>query len=131
MRSVKTALKVVLKEQSVPETVLRTVLVEVEGILKPPHFWSRFISHYLPSLQERQKWQKDGKHLEPDQVVLIVDPQLPRALWPVGKVTATYPGADGRIRTVAIKVKDRTYVQPVARRIQLPKLEDAADDPPI
>lgn len=38
VRSVKTALKVVLKEQSVPETVLRTVLVEVEGILnsKPP-----------------------------------------------------------------------------------------------
>lgn len=33
VRSVKTALKVVLKEQSVPETVLRTVLVEVEGIL--------------------------------------------------------------------------------------------------
>lgn len=29
----KTALKVVLKEQSVPEAVLRTVFVEVEGIL--------------------------------------------------------------------------------------------------
>lgn len=115
-----------------PEAVLRTVLVEMEGILnaKPPgyvssdiadpdpitpsillvgrydaslpqavydpsntlgnrrwwhsqvlvdHFWSRFISHYLPGLQERQKWRKDGKHLEPNQVVLIVDPQLPRA----------------------------------------------------
>ncbi|TWW54954.1 hypothetical protein D4764_09G0000030 [Takifugu flavidus] len=33
VRSVKTALKVVLKEQTVPETVLQTVLVEVEGIL--------------------------------------------------------------------------------------------------
>ncbi|XP_058508983.1 uncharacterized protein LOC131475122 [Solea solea] len=182
VRSVKTALKVVLKEQSVPETVLRTVLVEVEGILnaKPlgyvssdvadpdpitpsillmgrydaslpqvvydpsntlgnrrwrhsqvlvDHFWSRFISHYLPSLQERQKWLKDGKQLEPNQVVLIVDPQLPRALWPVGKVTATYPGADGRIRTAAIKVKDRTYVRPVARLVQLPKLEDSAEVP--
>lgn len=104
----KTALKVVLKEQSVPETVLRTVLVEVECILnsKPlgyvssdiadpdpitpsillmgradaslpqavydpsntlgnrqwrhsqilvDHFWTAFIRHYLPSLQERQK----------------------------------------------------------------------------
>ncbi len=61
-------------------------------------------------------------------VVLIVDPQLPRALWPVGKVTTTYPGADGRIRTAAIKVKDRTYVRPVARLVQLPQLEDAAED---
>lgn len=183
VRSVKTALKVVLKEQSVPEAVLRTVLVEVEGILnaKPlgyvssdvadpdpitpsiplmgrsdaslphavydssntlgnrrwrhsqvlvDHFWSGFIRHYLPRLQERQKWQKDGKQLEPDQVVLIVDPQLPRPLWPVGKVTATYPGADGRIWTAAIKVKDRTYVRTVARLVQLPKLEDAAEDSP-
>lgn len=183
VRSVKTALKVVLKEQTVPETVLQTVLVEVEGILnaKPlgyvssdladpdpitpsillmgrydaslpqviydsndtlgnrrwrhsqvlvDRFWTRFIRHYLPSLQERQKWQRDGKHLEPNQVVLIVDPQLPRALWPVGKVTATYPGADGRIRTAAIEVKDRTYIRPVARLVQLPKLEDRATDLP-
>ncbi|XP_029688155.1 uncharacterized protein [Takifugu rubripes] len=183
VRSVKTALKVVLKEQTVPETVLQTILVEVEGILnaKPlgyvssdladpdpitpsillmgrydaslpqviydsndtlgnrrwrhsqvlvDRFWTRFISHYLPSLQERQKWQRDGKHLEPNQVGLIVDPQLPRALWPVGKVTATYPGADGRIRTAAIEVKDRTYIRPVAHLIQLPKLEDRATDPP-
>ena len=92
------------------------------------HFWSRFISHYLPSLQERQKWLKDGKQLKPNQVVLIVDPQLPRALWPVGKVITTYPGAVGRIRTAAIKVKDRTYIRPVARLVQLPKLEDSAED---
>ncbi|XP_035855750.1 uncharacterized protein LOC118494762 [Sander lucioperca] len=183
VRSVKTALKVILEEQSVPETVIRTVLVEVEGILnaKPlgyvssdiadpdpitpsillmgrydaslpqvvydssntlwnrrwrhsqvlvDHFWSRFISHYLPSLQERRKWQKDGKRLEPNQVVLIVDPQLPRALWPIGKVTATYPGADGCVRTAAIKVKERTYIRPVARLVQLPKFEDTAEDPP-
>ena len=183
VRSVKTALKVVLKEQYVPEAVLRTVLVEVEGILnaKPlayissdiadpdpitpsillmvrydaslpqvvygpsntlgnrrwrhsqvlvDHFWSTFISHYLPGLQDRQEWQKDGQHLEPNQVVLIVDPQLPRALWPVGTVTATYPGVDGRIRTAAIKVKDRTYIRPVARLVQLPKLEDTAEDSP-
>ncbi len=42
----------------------------------------------------------------------------------VGKVTETYPGADGRIRTAAVKVKDRTYIRPVARLVQLPKLED-------
>lgn len=184
VKSVKTALRVVLKEQTVPETVLRTVLTEVEGILnaKPlgyvssdiadpdpitpsillmgrydaslpqavydssntlgnrrwrhsqvlvDHFWSRFVSHYLPSLQERQKWRTDGKYLTPNQVVLIVDPQLPRASWPVGKVTNTYPGADGRIRTAAVQVKDRTYIRPVARLVQLPKVEDdEIGDPP-
>lgn len=33
VKSVKTALKVILKEQTVPETVLQTLLIEVEGIL--------------------------------------------------------------------------------------------------
>lgn len=71
-----------------------------------------------------------GKQLESDQVVLIVDPQLPQALWPVGKVTATYPGADGRIRIAAIKVNDQTYVRPVARLVQLPNLKDDIEDSP-
>lgn len=87
-------------------------------------FWARFIHLYLPSLQERQKWQKDNNQLRVDQVVLITDPQLPRALWPVGKVTRTFPGHDGRIRTVAVQVQDRINVRPVAWLIPLPKLEE-------
>lgn len=180
VRSVKTALRVVLKEQSVPEPVLQTVLIEVEGILnaKPlgyvsadaadpdpitpnvllmgrrdsslpqalydssrilgtrrwrhsqvlaDNFWSTFIRRYLPTLQGRPKWRTDGDQLTADQVVLIVDPQLPRALWPVGRVTETYPGADGRIRTASVKVKDKTYVRPVARLIRLPKISDSEE----
>ena len=65
-----------------------------------------------------------GKELIVDQVVLIVDPQIPRALWPVGKVTHTYPGANGRIRTAAIEVKGWTYLQPVAWLVQLPAILD-------
>lgn len=181
VRSVKAALRVILREQSVPEPVLSTFLIEVEGILnaKPlgyvsadaadpdpitPHvllmgrrdsslpqalydsssilgtrrwrhsqvladnFWSTFIRRYLPSLQGRSKWQTDGGQLAVDQVVLIVDPQLPRGLWPVGKVVKTYPGADGNIRTATVKVKDKTYIRPVTRLIQLPKISDSEDD---
>ncbi len=114
VKSVKTALRVILREQTVPEPVLQTLLVEVEGILnaKPlgyvssdvadmdpvtpnlllmgrrdaslpqvlfdstnllgrrrwrhsqvlaDHFWTAFIRDYLPSLQDRHKWRKDGK----------------------------------------------------------------------
>lgn len=180
VKSVKQALKVVLKDLTVTETVLRTVLIEVEGILnaKPlgyvssdvsdldpitpnillmgrhdsslpqvfydssnvlgtrrwkhsqilaDHFWSRFIHYYLPNLQERQKWRKDGGEIGLDQVVLIVDPQLPRACWPVGKVTNTFPGLDGRTRSVEVQVRNRTYVRPVSRLVPLPKHTD--DDP--
>lgn len=92
------------------------------------HFWSRSVRHYLPNLQKRQKWQKDGKWLEPNQVVLIVDPQFPWALWPVGRVTVTYPGADGRFPTAAIKVKDRIYIRPMAHLGQLPEIGDTHED---
>lgn len=55
---------------------------------------------------------------------MIVDPQLPRALSPVGQVVSVLPGADGRVRTAQIKVNDRQYMRPVARLIQLPVIED-------
>lgn len=92
------------------------------------NFWTAFIRHHLPSLQDRQKWRKDGKELTVGQVVLIVDPQLPRALWPVGTVSETLPGADGKIRTVRVKVKEKTYTRPVVRLIPLPHLEDNVPD---
>ena len=165
-----------LKDQTVPEPVLMTTLVEIEGILnaKPlgylssdasdpdpvtpnlllmgrhdaslpqaiydpkdlgrrrwrhsqdiaDRFWSSFIGHYLPALQERCKWRKDGKTLSMSDVVLIVDPQLPRASWPVERVTQTQPGPDGHVRTASVQVKDRIYVRPVARHILLPAVED-------
>ncbi|XP_061128044.1 uncharacterized protein LOC133149871 isoform X1 [Syngnathus typhle] len=180
VRSIKSALRVVLRDQTVPESVLMTTLVEVEGILnaKPlgylssdasdpdpvtpnlllmgrhdsslpqavydpsdlgrrrwrhsqfiaDRFWASFISHYLPGLQERSKWRKDGKALSIGDVVLIVDPQLPRASWPVGRITLTHPGADGRIRTATVQVKDRIYVRPVARLILLPAVDDKDEE---
>lgn len=89
------------------------------------HFWSSFIRHYLPTLQERHKWRKDSKELSVGQVVLIVDQQLPRASWPVGKITQTHPGTDGRVRTVTVQVKKKTYLRPVAKLVPLPSVPDS------
>ncbi len=55
---------------------------------------------------------------------MIVDSQLPRALWPVGKVTQIFPGSDGRVRTANMDVKGRTYTWVVAQLIQLPALSE-------
>ncbi|KAL0171405.1 hypothetical protein M9458_031716, partial [Cirrhinus mrigala] len=169
IRSIKAALRVTIGAQTVTEEVLRTVLIEVEGILnsKPlgytssdvadldpitpycfligrrdaslpqviyqesemlsrrrwrhsqllaEHFWKHFLKHYLPDLQTRQKWKTEKRTLEIGDVVLIIDPQLPRALWPVGRVTQVFPGADD--------VKGKTYTRIVARLIQLPALPE-------
>ncbi|KAL0165842.1 hypothetical protein M9458_037686, partial [Cirrhinus mrigala] len=58
-------------------------------------FWSSFIKNYLPSLQSHQKWHSTSTDITPGSVVLTVDPQLPRAYWPIGRVTKVYPSADG------------------------------------
>ncbi len=177
IRSIEAALRVTIRAQTVTEEVLRTVLVEVEGVLnsKPlgytssdvadldpvtpfcfligrrdaslpqvvyqnseilsrrrwrhsqllaDHFWRDFLKYYLPSLQARQKWRTDKRTLEIGDVVMIVDSQLPRALWPVGKVVQVFPGSDGRVRTANVNVKGRTYTRVVARLIQLPALPE-------
>ena len=38
-------------------------------------------------------------------VIMIVDPQLQRALWPVGHVIKVQPRADGNVRSVDAKMK--------------------------
>ncbi|KAL0169529.1 hypothetical protein M9458_034125 [Cirrhinus mrigala] len=144
IRSLKTALQVTLGAQTVTEEVLRTVLIEIEGILnaKPlgytssdiadpdpvtpnillmgrrdaslpqvtyqdsellsrrrwrhsqllaDHFWKQFIRNYLPSLQTRQKWMSETDNLQIGETVMIVDQQLPRALWPIGRIIISLP----------------------------------------
>ncbi|KAK7889113.1 hypothetical protein WMY93_024673 [Mugilogobius chulae] len=88
------------------------------------HFWRHFIRFYLPSLQARQKWNAENPDLHLGKTVLIVDPQLPRSLWPVGKVTSVSSGLDGKVRSAEVKVGDKTYTRPVARLIQLPELPE-------
>ena len=182
IRSVKAALYATVQPHAIQEEVLRTVLIEVEGILnsKPlgyvssdvadpdpvtpnlllmgrldpslpqtvyeesellsqrrwkhsqilaDQFWLHFIRHYLPALQTRSKWHKDTPALQPDDIVMVMDHLLPRALWPVGRVTKVNPGVNGRIRSAVVKVKDRHYLRPVACLITLPAIPDMDLEP--
>ncbi|XP_037604330.1 uncharacterized protein LOC119475569 [Sebastes umbrosus] len=85
-------------------------------------FWSQFIRDYLPTLQPRNKWLTATDNLEEDTVVLVMDPQLPRAQWLIGKVKKAHLSPDGRVRSADILIQDRTYTRPVARLIPLPSL---------
>ncbi|KAI7805170.1 hypothetical protein IRJ41_000825 [Triplophysa rosa] len=87
------------------------------------HFWKHFLKFYLPGLQN-QKWQDDKRDIPVGTAVMIIDPQLPRALWPVGRVSEVFPGTDGRVRTANIKVGSKTYTRPIARIIQLPNIPE-------
>ena len=95
------------------------------------HFWSRFVRYYLPSLQPRQKWQKSTDNLTVNSVVMMADPQLPRAVWSIGRVIKVNPGADGKVRSAEVKVGDHVYTRPVVRLIVLPELPDDSPSPSL
>lgn len=87
-------------------------------------FWKHFLKHYLPGLQASKKWQTEALDLKVGDVVMIVNNQLPRALWPVGNVNQVFTGADNHVRSIEVLMKDRTYTRPVARLISLPALPE-------
>jgi len=87
-------------------------------------FWTAFIRNYLPSLQTRGKWKSPAPDLTVGSVIMMVDPQLPRSLWQIGKVVKVFPGPDGHIRTAEVKIKDKVYTRPIVRLIVLPEIPD-------
>ena len=49
-------------------------------------FWKRWITEYIPCLQERQKWLKPQRNLQVGDLVLVNQGMLPRNQWPLGIV---------------------------------------------
>ena len=68
------------------------------------HYWKRWLREYIPSLQERQKWHKTRRNLQTGELVLIADDNVPRHQWPIGRVTNVFPGSDGLVRSVEVRV---------------------------
>lgn len=65
--------------------------------------------------------------LAENTVVMIIDPQLPRAQWPIGRVVKLIPSADGHVRSAQVQVNDRLYLRPVAKLVRLPTLPDGGE----
>lgn len=93
-------------------------------------FWSRFIREYLPGLQSRQNWQSSPADLQEKAVIMLVEPQLPRAQWPVGRVVNVHRSDDGCVRSADVNIKGHIFTRPVARLVILPALPSGEKDPP-
>lgn len=93
-------------------------------------FWAKFIKEYLPGLQTRQKWQPSPPDLQDKAVIMLVEPQLPRAQWPVGRVVKVHRSDDGCVRSADVNIKGHIFTRPVARLVMLPALPPGEEDPP-
>ena len=49
------------------------------------------------------------------QFSLVIELDTPRRAWPLGRVTEVYPGRDGYVRTVKVKMHGKEYVRPITK----------------
>ena len=67
-------------------------------------FWRRWSRQYLSSLQRRQKWSELERNIAIGDLVLVVDVNLPRNLWPLGRVHEVIRSRDGLVRSARVRI---------------------------
>ena len=83
-------------------------------------FWKRWTREYLPSLQERQKWEKASLNFAVGDLVLVLDESLPHCSWPLGRVIEVFPNrSDGLVRSMRLKTTSSVLVRPVNKLVLL------------
>jgi len=79
----------------------------------------KWIKSYLPELQTRSKWLRTTSNLKPGDLVLLLEENTPRFLWPMGVVQEIKLGRDGLVRIVKVKTKSTVLVRPVSKVVAL------------
>ena len=51
--------------------------------------------------------------------MIVIDPDARRRDWIVGRIVRTYPGANGLVRVVDVKVGDKILKRPITKLSQL------------
>ena len=90
-------------------------------------FWLRWKREYLPTLQERAKWNKVKRNLKVDNVVLVRDENAPRHVWPMGVVTKVEPDSKGLVRSVVLRTHTTELHRPVNKLILMLTAEERTD----
>ena len=78
-------------------------------------FWRRWRKEYVPCLTQRREWQQERRSLEIGDLVLLIEDNVPRGLWPLARVTRVFPGADGRVRSLELRCRQRLLQRPASR----------------
>ena len=78
--------------------------------------WDRFRKEYLPTLNNRKKWQTTAdKSLRQGYLVWLVEDSDKRGYYDLGRIIEIFEGFDGLIRSAPIRTKDGYYKRPVVK----------------
>jgi len=82
-------------------------------------FWKKWTKLYLPELQKRSKWQEKQNSVKVGDIVLLLEENTPRYLWPMARVEEVKVGRDNLVRTVKVKTKSTTLIRPISKVVML------------
>ena len=82
-------------------------------------FWSRWSKEYLQQLQARNKWTRPKRNFKVGDVVLLKESQSPRNRWPLGKVAATHPDDQDRVRSVTVQTSNGSKLERSVNKLVL------------
>ena len=88
------------------------------------HFWRRLLREYVPALTERRNWRtRSQTDAQIGDLVLVVEDNLPRGRWNLGRIVKTFPGDGVFVRTVEVQTKQGTFKRPGAKLCLLEEAE--------
>ena len=67
-------------------------------------FWNRWKKEFVQSLQPRQKWIAVRRNLQVNDIVIVMDENLPRNRWKLARVQEAFPSDDGLVRKVKMAI---------------------------
>lgn len=79
------------------------------------HFWGRWFREFMPNLGARKKWFGEYRDFRVGDVVFMIDPDVGRGQWKLGKITRVYTGPDGHVRVVDIQIGNKVMKRSINR----------------
>lgn len=83
-------------------------------------FWLCWSKDYVNQLQQCSKWRTKVPNLSVGQLVLVRNENVKPFDWPMDKITAIHPGADGLVRVVDVLFQGSVRTRSVSSIVVLP-----------
>lgn len=88
--------------------------------------WNQWSEEYVTQMFERLRWKHPVENLKVDDVVIVkyenrLKKERDYLRWPMARVTQTFPGPDGLVRSVEVETIEGTVlIRPINRLCKLP-----------
>lgn len=84
-------------------------------------FWRIWSFDYLNTQRQRSKCKDASKNVKVDDVVILIEKNIPPTKWIIARIAEVHPGDDGLTRVVTIQTKNGFLKRPIVKLCLLPE----------